>query len=59
MPHYAKAHMTYAVYKRNGKQLMVSQSRVASKHDFKYLYYVFLAFLCSAVRLDFLVADNL
>ena len=48
--------MTYAVYKRNGKQLMVSQSRLASKHDFKYLYYVFFAFLCSAVRL---VADNL
>jgi hypothetical protein len=56
MSHYAKAHMTYAVYKRNGKQLMVSQSRLASKHDFKYLYYVFFAFLCSAVRL---VADNL
>jgi hypothetical protein len=50
--------MTYAVYKRNGKQLMVSQSRLAGKHDFKYLYYVFFAFLCSAVRLD-LVADNL
>jgi ribosomal protein L21 len=27
MSPYAKAHMTYAVYKRNGKQLMVSQSR--------------------------------